>query len=105
MARLIEIPRPSTRVHSSKWCVSVDSARGPEKSSLNKDFRKRELIRIAQENQALFKRLQDRRPNYHTKRFYAEYQSSVQFLKNICEYPLVLKKNGRCQSVDIRLIA
>lgn len=77
----------------------IDSARNSEKNSLNKDFRKRNLIKIAQENQALFKRLQDKQPSYRVGQFNEEYQSSIQFLKNICEYPLVLSKNGRCSTV------
>jgi len=96
----MEIRKPNTRVLSSSIDLScIGSARGFERSSLNKDSRKRELIRIARENQAMLKRLQEKQPNYHTKKFDEEYQSSIQFLKNICEYPLVLNRKERCQSV------
>ena len=96
----MEIRKPNTRVLSSSIDFScIDSARGFERPSLNKDSRKRELIRIARENQAMLKRLQEKQPNYHAKKFDEEYQSNIQFLKNICEYPLVLNRKEGCQSV------
>jgi len=59
------------------------------KKSLNKDVRKRELLKITMENQAILKRLQDRQPNYNAGKWQEEAEERKKLLKNICVYPLL----------------
>jgi len=44
----------------------------PGKKSLNREARKRELMKITQENQNILKRLQDRRPVYNVQKWNQE---------------------------------
>jgi E3 ubiquitin-protein ligase TRIP12 len=57
--------------------------------SLNKAFRKRELQRITQENQAILRRIQAREPNYNHLDWEESRRKNEQYLKNIVEYPLL----------------
>ena len=57
------------------------------KRSLNRDARKRELLKITMENQAILRRLQDQQPNYNVIKWEEENQQRKKLLKNICEYP------------------
>ena len=57
------------------------------KRSLNRDARKRELLKITMENQAILRRLQDQQPNYNVIKWEEENQQRKRLLKNICEYP------------------
>lgn len=57
------------------------------KKSLNKEARKRELLKITMENQAILRRLQDKQPNYNVVRWEEEAQERKKILNNICEYP------------------
>ncbi len=59
--------------------------------SLNRDARKRELMKITKENQLILKRLQDKSANYNVSRWQVEDNKRIKILKNICEYPLVNK--------------
>lgn len=59
--------------------------------SLNKDFRKKELIRITKENQSILKRIQQAQPIYNHVQWEGEHKKQHQYLQNCCEYPLVLK--------------
>lgn len=59
--------------------------------SLNRDARKRELMKITKENQMILKRLQDKSANYNVSRWQRQEGDRVRILKNICEYPLVAK--------------
>ena len=57
------------------------------KRSLNRDARKRELLKITMENQAILRRLQEQKPNYDVFKWEEEAQKRKKILKNICEYP------------------
>jgi len=57
------------------------------KRSLNRDARKRELLKITMENQAILRRLQDQQPNSNVIKWEEENQQRRKLLKNICEYP------------------
>lgn len=59
--------------------------------SLNRDARKRELMKITKENQLILKRLQDKTANYNVSRWQREDNERIKILKNICEFPLVHK--------------
>jgi hypothetical protein len=44
----------------------------PIKKSLNRERRKRELLKITMENQQILKRLQDKQPNYNVSQWNRE---------------------------------
>lgn len=60
-----------------------------QKRSLNREARKRELMKITKENQLILKRLQDKSANYNVSKWQKEEDSRKRLLKNICEYPYV----------------
>jgi len=60
------------------------------KKSLNREARKRELMKITRENQVILKRLQDKKPNYNVTRWVQEDMERRKILNNICEYPYQL---------------
>lgn len=57
------------------------------KPSLNRDVRKKELMRITLENQAILKRLQEKQPTYSVTQWEKQFQEVVRLRDNICEYP------------------
>lgn len=63
------------------------------KRSLNREARKRELMKITRENQVILKRLQEKKPNYNVTKWAVEDQERRKILHNICEYPYQLKKD------------
>lgn len=64
------------------------------KRSLNREARKRELMKITRENQVILKRLQEKKPNYNVTRWAQEDQERRKILNNICEYPYQLLKEN-----------
>ena len=70
------------------------------KRSLNREARKRELMKITRENQVILKRLQEKKPNYNVTRWAVEDQERRKILQNICEYPYMLKDNQDVQAVE-----
>lgn len=62
--------------------------------SLNRDFRKAELIRITQENQAILKRIQQAQPIYNHVEWEESHRKNASYLQNCCEYPLTLHRGG-----------
>ena len=60
------------------------------KKSLNREARKRELMKITRENQVILKRLQEKKPNYNVTRWVQEDMQRRKLLDNICEYPYQL---------------
>ena len=59
--------------------------------SLNREARRRELIKITKENQQILKRLQNKSANYNVSKWQKEEESRTRILRNICEYPLLEK--------------
>jgi hypothetical protein len=59
------------------------------KPSLNREQRKRELLRITLENQAILKRLQEKQPTHSVTAWERQYQDVVKYRENICEQPYV----------------
>lgn len=57
------------------------------KKSLNKELRKRDLIKITLENQALLKRLTEKQPSYRTEKWEGDRVETEKLLGNICEFP------------------
>lgn len=60
---------------------------GQPKKSLNREARKRELLKITVENQQILKRLQDKQPSYNVNRWAKEDKERKKILNYICEYP------------------
>merc|ERR1719163_2042220 len=75
--------------------------RGPV--SLNRDYRKKELLRITKENQAILKRIQQAQPIYNHVQWEGDHRRQKGYLQNCCEYPLVLKKRTPPSSELVRL--
>ena len=59
---------------------------------MNREARKRELMKITQENQLILKRLQEKQPHYNVTRWAKEDEGRKRILTNICEYPYVLQQ-------------
>jgi hypothetical protein len=57
-----------------------------EKRSLNKDYRKRELLKITMENQQILRRLQDRSSSYNVLQWEGDRKEQERLVKNISEY-------------------
>ena len=62
------------------------------KRSLNREARKRELVKITRENQVILKRLQEKKPNYNVTKWAQDDFSRRKLLENICEYPYQLQQ-------------
>ena len=58
--------------------------------SLNKDFRKRELMRITEENLQILRRIQHKEPYYNHLEWEEKSRRDEEYLRNCAEYPLVL---------------
>jgi len=58
--------------------------------SLNRDFRKKDLIRITQENQHILKRIQSAQPIYNHVEWEESHRKNASYLRNCCEYPVTL---------------
>eukprot|EP00294_Goniomonas_avonlea_P009900 CAMPEP_0114561416 /NCGR_PEP_ID=MMETSP0114-20121206/11992_1 /TAXON_ID=31324 /ORGANISM="Goniomonas sp, Strain m" /LENGTH=219 /DNA_ID=CAMNT_0001747049 /DNA_START=42 /DNA_END=701 /DNA_ORIENTATION=- len=61
----------------------------PPVRSLNKEARKRELMRITEENQQILRRIQHKEPYYNHHQWEEDRIKAEQYLKNICEYPVL----------------
>ena len=66
-----------------------------ETKSLNKGLRKRELLKISNENQELMKRLQEKKSIYNTQKLGKDYRLYEQYLHNISEYPINRLNNSQ----------
>jgi E3 ubiquitin-protein ligase TRIP12 len=62
--------------------------------SMTKDARKSDLIRITQENQALLRRIQTTGPVYNRLQWEESYKRSELYMRNACEYPVVLRQQS-----------
>jgi hypothetical protein len=61
--------------------------------SITKDRRKLDLIRITRDNQALLRRIQTTQPVYRHLQWEEAYRRNELYLRNACEYPVVIRKN------------
>ncbi|CAJ1345740.1 unnamed protein product [Effrenium voratum] len=64
-------------------------------TSLNKDSRRKELLRITRENQSILKRIQQAQPVYNHVEWEDQHRKNVTYLKNKCEFPVVLRTTPR----------
>lgn len=67
------------------------------KKSLNRDVRKRELMKITRENQVMLKRLQEKKPSYNVTQWAQDDQQRRKLLENICEFPYQLQTEDASQ--------
>jgi len=67
----------------------------PGPLSLNRDARKKELLRITKENQSILKRIQRAQPVYNHVEWEGHNRRNMAYLKNCAEYPLVLRTPRR----------
>ncbi|KAJ1471254.1 KIAA1430-like protein-domain-containing protein [Baffinella frigidus] len=58
--------------------------------SLNKEYRKRELMRITEENLQILRRIQHKEPYYNHLEWEEESRRAEEYLRNCAEYPIVL---------------
>lgn len=59
--------------------------------SLNRDYRKGELVRITQENQAILRRIQRAQPMYNHIEWDEAHKRNTSYLRNSSEYPITLR--------------
>ena len=59
----------------------------PIKKSLNSIVRRKQLKKISEENQFLFKKLANGKSNYDAEKWAKEDNIRIRTLKNICEFP------------------
>jgi len=64
--------------------------RRPGPQSLNRDARKKELLRITKENQSILKRIQQAQPVYNHVEHEGIHRKNQAYMKNCAEYPVVL---------------
>lgn len=63
-------------------------------TSMNKSYRKKELQRITQENQAILRRIQACEPSLNRAVWEEDRRQNEKLLRNICENPFVLRGSG-----------
>jgi E3 ubiquitin-protein ligase TRIP12 len=68
--------------------------------SITKDRRKLDLIRITQENQALLRRIQTTQPVYRNLQWEEAYRRNELYLRNACEYPVVIRKQASAPTIS-----
>jgi hypothetical protein len=68
--------------------------------SVTKDRRKLDLIRITQDNQALLRRIQTTQPVYRHLQWEEAYKRNELYLRNACEYPVVIRKQASAPVVS-----
>mmetsp|Transcript_27773 Transcript_27773/g.49169 ORF Transcript_27773/g.49169 Transcript_27773/m.49169 type:complete len:305 (-) Transcript_27773:197-1111(-) len=73
-------------------------------TSLNKDARKKELIRITRENQSILKRIQQAQPVYNHVEWADQHRRNVTYLRNRCEFPVVLRTPRRERYTSSELV-
>jgi len=69
---------------------------------LNKNIRKRDLVKIAIENQEIFRRLENKKSEYNIRLLQKNREISEKYLMNISEYPLLLKSSSEFERINIK---
>jgi hypothetical protein len=67
-----------------------NSALASQKRSLNREVRKKELIKITLENQVFLRRLQQKQSNYNVVKWEENELERKKLLKNICQYNYII---------------
>jgi len=69
-----------------------------KEKTLNKEYRKQNLIRITMENQAILQRLQDRKSHYSRQKWFKDRATAEQYMKLSCQHqPVLLQDFNRTQ--------
>eukprot|EP00164_Ancoracysta_twista_P001578 GFYU01002067.1.p1 GENE.GFYU01002067.1~~GFYU01002067.1.p1 ORF type:complete len:225 (-),score=32.01 GFYU01002067.1:524-1198(-) len=84
----ILLEKMSTIMQQTHFHARSGSAQAPR--SLNKEYRKRELMRITSENQAILKRIQHKEPYYNHLQWEEDRKQNEVYLSMICNYPVSL---------------
>lgn len=77
---------PGTRIDRHQYPM-VDHYKKLDHKSLNKEARRRELLRITADNQAILKRIQERQPFYNHLEWERERLQNEKYLRNISQFP------------------
>ena len=88
--RFTEIERENRILLEKMTTILNTKARGtplPRPKSLNRELRKRELLRVTAENQALLKRLQEKPASYNVQQWEEDQRRHEETLRLRCEYP------------------
>jgi len=86
LKKMSDIAKQSPPKHCASACARV-----PGPNSLNRDARKRELLQITSDNQAILKRIQQAQPVYNHVEMQGECRKQQTYLRNCTEFPLVLR--------------
>jgi hypothetical protein len=76
----------------------------PGPVSLNRDARKKELLRITRDNQMILKRIQQAQPVYNHVEWEDDNRKNMTFLRNRCEFPLVLRTPRTARAASSELV-
>merc|ERR1719198_852317 len=79
---------PGTRINQNQY-PSVDNYKVRHTRSLNKEKRRRELVRITNENQKLLQRIQKKEPYYNHFEWHMQTIQNEKYKRMIQEYPSV----------------
>lgn len=65
-------------------------------------MRKRDLVKIAIENQEILKRIENKRSAYNIRTWQKNREASEKYLQNISEYPLVIGGSGEFERGQVK---
>jgi len=94
LQKMSDIMRNNNTQSSSSSSSSSGNPNGGGGGGLNRDKRRRELVRITSENQAILKRIQGAQPMYSHVHWEESNRQNTEYLRNCCEYPLVLRRGS-----------
>ena len=57
---------------------------------MNREVRKKEMIKISLENQAILRRLQSKKATYDTSKLNEDFRQRSKIVTNLCEHPFIL---------------
>jgi len=67
----------------------------PGPQSLNRDVRRKEMLRITRDNQMILRRIQQAQPVYNHVEWEGTHKQNTAYLRNVAEYPLVIRHPRR----------
>eukprot|EP00698_Gefionella_okellyi_P013367 TRINITY_DN3653_c0_g1_i1.p1 TRINITY_DN3653_c0_g1~~TRINITY_DN3653_c0_g1_i1.p1 ORF type:complete len:236 (-),score=41.32 TRINITY_DN3653_c0_g1_i1:204-911(-) len=82
---------------------TLDNQNEYEARSLNFVVRKREMMKITQENLSILKRIQHKEPSYDHAAWEQDAKRHESYLKHLCEYPVIVTPRtarGRPHTID-----
>uniref|UniRef100_A0A8C4JGK0 Cilia- and flagella-associated protein 97 n=1 Tax=Dromaius novaehollandiae TaxID=8790 RepID=A0A8C4JGK0_DRONO len=96
--RLSVIERDNRLLLEKMSCImrtkgQIDNKNDYKAKSLNGEKRKKELLRVSQENRAILDRITKSEPQYQVQRWYEDWQKAEKYMANIARYP-----RGQCKA-------